>query len=225
MRRILVSGFEAFGGGSSNPSAMICESLNGLGASVSGTDEPIIETVILPVTFAECFEQLRVKIESFKPNAVLALGQAGGRDSIDFERIAVNLIDSEVADNRGVKMRERSITDGGPAAHFSRLPLRELVAAVQDLGIASSISNTAGLYVCNFLFYKLMEFTKEDGRAGFVHLPYTPEQARDAERRRQTQTISSGGRPTRQGAVPSMEFDQMLKAVQAAIRVLNKTKS
>ena len=238
--RVLVSGFEAFLGGSSNPSGLICDALMSAHFESDESDESNFDLaiVILPVTFAEAFERLSKSIESFKPDVILCLGQAGGRKSIDFERVAINMIESEVPDNSGQIYRETLINLHGPVAYFSALPLETLRAALRQARVPVSISNTAGLYVCNFLFYKLMEFIKVKDLsiiAGFAHLPYLPGQAQDALTRQEVQSASTGAWPGEHGLpevlsadskgvdsnlMPSMEFDLMLSGVQIAVEIL-----
>ena len=187
--RILISGFEAFGGDTINPTHLLIEELQG--GRIAIPPETIIDTLLLPVGFENAFEVLRARIEKFRPDVVLALGQAGGRDAIEFERVAINLIDAEVPDNNGLQPQGVPIDPEGPVAFFSTLPVRELADDVIANGISARISNSAGLYVCNFLFYKLQhylsktvsgpddsnDFNGSNVRSGFIHFPYLPEKA------------------------------------------------
>ena len=235
--RVLISGFEAFLGASTNPSSLICEALMKEHFDSDVTDFELA-IVTLPVTFAGTFERLAKTIESFKPDIVLCLGQAGGRKSIDFERVAINMIDSEVPDSLGKRYRETLINPRGPVAYFSGLPLEALQSALFDAKIPVSISNTAGLYVCNFLFYKLIGFIHSKNQsiiAGFVHLPYLPEQAQAALDRQEVQSVSTGARPGDRispevvrsdskgfgsNLTPSMEFDLMFSGMQKTVEIL-----
>jgi pyroglutamyl-peptidase len=206
--RILVSGFEAFGGAAVNPTALLIEDLrdqrSGAGAAGDETAAAAqaaasaaaveVETVLLPVVFEEAFVKLEAAIDRFKPDVVLALGQAGGRDAIEVERIAVNLMDAEIADNSGRKPCDERIEADGANAYFSTLPLREIVEALTANKISARISNSAGLYVCNDLFYRLQRAAPAKGlrMSGFVHVPYLPEQTTDK---------------------PSMPFNEMKRAL------------
>ncbi len=219
--RVLVSGFEGFGGAATNPSAMICEKLMELHFNA---DEHRYELaiVILPVSFADSYAHLESSIRSFKPDIVLCLGQAGGRRAIEFERVAVNMIDADIPDNNGKIYRETPISEGGPTAYLSRFPLHSLVNGLQAQCLEARISNSAGLYVCNFLFYKLMEFSQSQSLiSGFAHLPYLPEQAEAAFSRHEVQAISTGGGDVSVGVLPhSMEFAPMFSAIQLTVEIL-----
>jgi pyroglutamyl-peptidase len=194
----LVSGFEAFGGASVNPTQKLVEELR----------HPAVETVLLPVVFGDAFSVLQTAIERVRPSFVLALGQAGGRDSIELERVALNLMDAEIADNKGFQPREIPISADGENALFSTLPLRPLLDDLRAKGIPARISNSAGLFVCNDLFYRLQRLASHQHlglRSGFVHVPYLPEQAVGA----------AAGKPF-------MEFTTMQLALDTMISTLLK---
>ena len=199
--RILVSGFEPFGGEAINPTAELVTLMNE--GEFFGALKCELRAVLLPVTFDQAFSVLEAAIRDFNPDIVLSLGQAGGRDAIEFERVAVNLIDSEAADNVGHVVRSRPVISGAREAYFSTLPLLELVDAVKREGIPARISNSAGLYVCNSVFYQLQHrtrFTKII--SGFIHVPYLPEQAAPK-------------------AAPSMDLETMRRAVLVTVQCLN----
>ena len=125
--------------------------------------------------------RLDKEIASFQPAVVLALGLAGGRsDKIEIERVAINCIDAEIPDNAGVQYRDQVITPDGENAFFSSLPIAGLLDSLKAAGVPAQISNSAGTYVCNYLFYKLQELGAASPlrRSGFVHFPFLPEQAR-----------------------------------------------
>ncbi len=168
--RLLVSGFEAFGGASINPTQRLIEALR--------AERPEIETVLLPVVFEQGFAKLLRAIERVQPDIVLSLGQAGGRDAVELERVAINLMDADIADNSGFHPRERPIHEGEQNALFSTLPLNDMLADLKTAGIPARISNSAGLYVCNDLFYRLQRIATSKGirQSGFVHVPFLPEQ-------------------------------------------------
>ena len=118
-------------------------------------------------------------IEQTSPVLVLALGQAGGRTGITVERVAINVDDARIPDNAGVQPIDQPIVADGPAAYFSTLPIKAMVAALREREIAASVSQTAGTFVCNHVFYGVRHHLADrpDVRAGFVHVPWLPEQA------------------------------------------------
>lgn len=170
--RILLSGFEPFAEHSVNPSALIVERIQAAGAGwVAGHET---KAVVLPVLFGEAFSRLEAEIRSFDPDVVIAMGLAAGRSAeIELERVAINCLDSEIADNRGSRLSGgQEIHPGGREAYFSTLPLSEIRTRLVANGIPITISNTAGAYVCNELFYRLQELTfYSHRRSGFIHLP------------------------------------------------------
>lgn len=173
-RPILVSGFEPFGGESVNPSAQVAQTLHGRrigGAPVVGIE--------LPCAFGEAVAALRDALATHRPQLVLALGQAGGRCDLSLERVAINLDDARIADNRGVQPIDEPVQAGGPAAYFSTLPVKAMVAALRRAGVPASVSHSAGTFVCNHVFYGLQHLlvAQPEVRSGFMHLPYLPEQA------------------------------------------------
>ena len=175
---ILITAFEPFGGESINPSA---EAVRLLPFKIGGCR---IRTLTLPVTFAGCYPPLRAAIRQLSPAAVLCVGQAGGRDALTPERVAVNLDDAAMPDNAGDAPCERPIVPGAPAAYFSTLPLRRMTERMTAAGVPARISNTAGTYVCNHLMYLLLHGLATEKPAclgGFVHVPYVTGQAADKE--------------------------------------------
>ena len=171
---VLITGFEPFGGEAVNPSWEAVRVLQG--ARIGGHR---IETRCLPVVFGESMARLRKSIAQTKPALVLCIGQAGGRTQISLERIAINIDDARTPDNAGNSPADAAIVADGPAAYFSMLPIKRLLAELERAGIPAEISQSAGTYVCNHLFYGLMHFLgKRRGvRGGFVQIPYSPEQA------------------------------------------------
>lgn len=192
-RRILVTGFEAFGGETVNPTQKLVDACQAGEVAVPHGVE--VRALTLPVVFGEGFAKLEKELRSFKPGVVLSFGQAGGRNAIEFERVAVNLIDGEQTDNSGKSHRDVAIDPSGPNALFSTLPIRELVERLTSSGVPAKVSNSAGLYVCNELFYRLQSATlRTTLRSGFVHVPYLEEQARPK-------------------SAPFMSFEDMKKAL------------
>ena len=132
----------------------------------------------LPTVFGESFQVLRRLIEEHDPAIVLCLGEAGGRDGLSLERVAINVDDARIPDNTGAQPIDEPIAQDGPVAYWSTLPIKAVCHALQDAGFPASISQTAGTYVCNHVFYGLMHFLRGRGhvRGGFMHVPYCPDQ-------------------------------------------------
>lgn len=176
--RVLISGFEPFGGHKLNPTSLLIEELKA--GRVQHPDSFVVETVLLPVTFEAAFVRLNSAIEQFNPDVVMCFGQAAGRTEINIENIAKNVINAEIKDNDGVQPVNVRISDSGPDVFPSTLPVQGLEGALQKAQIPVKLSNSAGEYVCNFLFYKLMEANQDTRRlCGFIHIPLLPEQTTD----------------------------------------------
>jgi pyroglutamyl-peptidase len=171
--RILVTGFEPFGGQSLNPSWEVARALRGLTLEAAQ-----ITSVQLPCVFAQALPALQQALAQQKPDIVLALGQAEGRCDFSVERVAINVMDARIADNAGAQPIDVPVIAGGPAAYFSTLPIKSLVAGLKAAGFPASVSQTAGTFVCNQVFYALQHALAGQGvHSGFVHLPLLPEQA------------------------------------------------
>jgi pyroglutamyl-peptidase len=171
---ILVTGFEPFGGEDINPSWQLARAL--AGEEIAGHRVVAVE---LPCVFGVALEALDAAIARHDPALVLAIGQAGGRDRISLERVAINIDDARIPDNAGAQPIDVPVVAGAAPAYFSRLPIKAMLAALQQAGIPAEISQTAGTYVCNHVFYGLMHALRDrpDVRCGFIHIPYLPEQA------------------------------------------------
>ncbi|MBI2898423.1 MAG: pyroglutamyl-peptidase I [Deltaproteobacteria bacterium] len=179
--RLLVSGFDRFGGISSNPSELIAGRL--------ASDPPkgvLAEGVVLPTVFGEAARILLGRIETFRPTHVLALGLGRQLREVHVERFALNFADTEHGDNAGNAPRESQVVQGGPAGYFASLPVRKLVERLVEEGVAARSSTTAGTFVCNDLFFRMMHALAarpDPPFAGFVHVPAVrgmPEAAPDA---------------------------------------------
>jgi pyroglutamyl-peptidase len=207
--RILVSGFEPFASHSINPTERLVAELQ-TSAGRTGETSLIpkgcdVRAVLLPVTFDEAFKRLEVEINDFAPHAVVAMGLARGRAEINIERVAINCLDAEVPDNNGYQPRDLTIEHEGPAAFFSTLPVRRLVTDLSEAKIPAVISNTAGTYVCNFLFYRLQALTLDTQcRTGFIHFPLLPEQV------------------TPSAPNPSLAFEVQVRALGIILRTLSE---
>ncbi len=173
MVRILVTGFEPFGGQSLNPSWEVARALHGL--KLQGAQ---VTAVQLPCVFAQALPALQQALAQHSPDIALALGQAEGRCDFSVERVAINVMDARIADNAGAQPIDVPVIAGGPAAYFSTLPIKSLVAGLRAGGFPASVSQTAGTFVCNQVFYALQHTLAGLGvHSGFMHLPLLPEQA------------------------------------------------
>lgn len=172
-RVVLLTGFEPFGGETVNPSWLVAQALHGrriAGARVHARQ--------LPCVFGDAIALLQDALATLEPTLVLALGQAAGRAELSVERVAINVDDTRVPDNAGRQPVDTPIDPAGPAAYFSRLPIKAMVATLQAAGLAASVSQTAGTYVCNHVFYALQHLLAGTSvRSGFMHVPLLPEQA------------------------------------------------
>ena len=170
---ILVTGFEPFGGQSLNPSWEVARALNGL--ALEGAQ---VTSVQLPCVFAQALPALQQALAHLSPDIVLSLGQAEGRCDFSVERVAINVQDARIPDNAGAQPIDVPVIAGGPAAYFSTLPIKTLVAGLKAAGFPASVSQTAGTFVCNQVFYALQHTLAGLGvHSGFMHLPLLPEQA------------------------------------------------
>ncbi len=172
---VLLTGFEPFGGDRINPSALVAERLDG--AEIGGVR---VRSVCLPVDLARLPWEIDRLLDGPLPRAILNLGLAAGRTAVAVERVAVNALDFTIPDNAGQQIRDRPIVPDGPPAYLSRLPVGQSVERLRACQIPAYISNTAGLYLCNACMYLVLHRLAErrwDIPAGFVHVPYIPEQA------------------------------------------------
>ena len=175
MQKILLTGFEAFNGESINPSWEAVKLLDG--KVISNT---VIFARQLPCVFGKAIQTLTELITEIKPCLVLNIGQAGGRLDISIERIAINIDDARIPDNAGNQPIDTTIISGAPSAYFSTLPIKAITACLRSNGIPASVSQTAGTFVCNHVFYGLMHFLNSkllNTKGGFIHIPYLPSQA------------------------------------------------
>ncbi len=176
MRRVLVTGFEPFGGADVNPSELLVQAL--AAAPPAGIE---LVTAVLPVSYGRAGSLLESAVRSAEPELVVCFGQADGRSGISVERVALNLDDTERPDNEGVVSRSE-IDPAGPVGYRSTLPVDDIVAALRAEGIPAASSRDAGGYLCNRVFYMLMRLLEAErpaARGGFVHVPLLPEQALD----------------------------------------------
>lgn len=193
---ILVTAFDPFGGETLNPAQLAVEALPD---TIGG--HTIIKAII-PTIFGTSADLVTAQMDALSPDAVVCVGQAGGRDAITPERIAINIMDAKKPDNAGHIPVDIPIVPDGPAAYFSTLPVKAMVAATESAGIPAKLSNTAGTFVCNQLLYRCLHHAARhmpDCRCGFIHVPYIPEQTADK---------------------PSMALEDILKGLTAAIEAI-----
>ncbi len=175
MPTVLLTGFDAFGGDAVNPSWLAAQALHG-----EVTHGRRVVAAQLPTTFAESGPVLLKLLRTHKPVLVLCVGLAGGRSALSLERIAINIDDARIADNAGAQPVDVPVVKGGPPAYFSSLPIKAMLQSLTMAGIAADVSQTAGTFVCNHVFYVLMHALKKqrsrNTRGGFVHVPYLPGQ-------------------------------------------------
>ncbi len=172
--KILITGFDPFGGETVNPA---WEAVSRLPDEISGAR---VVRLMLPTVFGRAGELLCDAVRRERPDAVICVGQAGGRAAITPERVAINLMDGTIPDNAGFKPSDEPVVPGGPDAYFTNLPVRRIVARLHECGIPAELSYTAGSYVCNYLMYTLMHLIRTEYPAmlgGFIHIPFSTEQA------------------------------------------------
>ena len=168
-----------------------------------------VQAALVPCVFGASIVELRKHLKAVRPALVVCVGQAGGRAEITPERVAINVDDARIPDNSGRQPVDRPVVRGGPAAYFSTLPVKAIVRELRGRGIPAAVSQTAGTFVCNHVFYGLMHGLRGQRRVrgGFIHVPFLPEQAR-------------GKRPR----PPSLPLATMAAAVETAVAVALKTR-
>jgi pyroglutamyl-peptidase len=194
----LVTGFEPFGGEGLNPAQ---EALGHLPPHLGAV---AITTQVLPAVFGEALDALETAIRATEPDIVLCVGLAGGRAALSLERIAINIDDARIPDNKGRQPIDLPVVAGGPAAYFTTLPIKAAAAALREAGLPATVSNSAGSFVCNHVFYGLMHLaaTRRLGlRGGFLHVPYLPSQA------------------ARQEGAPSMALEDIVRGIEIVLTV------
>jgi pyroglutamyl-peptidase len=196
--KALVTGFDAFGGDKVNPSALAVRQLKRKLGGVA------IHTAVLPTSYARSAIALRGAIHEVRPDIVLCVGLAGGRAELCLERVAINVQDARIKDNDGKQPIDRPVVRDGPVAHLATLPIKACVAEMRKAGLPAAVSNTAGTFVCNNVFYALMDLAARHPipmRAGFLHIPYVPEQV------------------ARLGNAPSMALDDIVRGIEIVVAV------
>ena len=195
--KVLVTGFDPFGGESINPSWEAVKSIKDTIA-----DAEIIK-LQLPTVAYKSISQLHNKMVELNPDIVISVGQAGGRAGVTPERVAINITDARIPDNEGNQPIDEVIFEDGDTAYFSNLPVKAMVQAISDAGFPSSLSNTAGTYICNHVMYGILYYIQKEfpnTRGGFIHVPFATSQVTDKPE------------------MPSMEIADITTALEAAIQ-------
>ena len=190
MKKLLISGFEPFGGEVINPS---WEAVVRLPNEINGYS---LNKMLIPVVFKDAAKMLIDAADKMGADVILAIGQAAGRSAITPELVGINLRHASIPDNGGNRPQDEPIAKGGAAAFFTTVPVRKMAEAISNIGISSSVSYSAGAYVCNDVLYTLLSrYEGSKTRVGFIHIPYSKEQNKD----------------------PSMELSDIVKALTVAI--------
>ncbi|GAA4708084.1 pyroglutamyl-peptidase I [Brevibacillus fulvus] len=205
MKKVLVTGFDPFGGDQVNPALEAVKRLKDV-----QTEEFLIEVREVPTVFDKALTHLYQAMEQVNPDLVICVGQAGGRPQITVERVAINVNDARIPDNEGNQPIDTPVIPGGPVGYWSTLPIKAIVKEMNLRGVPAAVSQTAGTFVCNHIFYGLMHYLAEKQspiRGGFIHIPFLPEQA------------------ALQPHQPSMALDTIVKGLVTAIEVALKTET
>ncbi len=200
MPRILITGFDSFGGATVNPASLAVQKLKNM---TRGNVQVITREI--PTVFGRSAQAVQDAILEFSPQAVISVGQAGGTPGIRVERVALNLDDARIPDNEGNSPTDSSIDSAGPVAYWATIPVRGIVDRIRDKGIPAFISYNAGTFVCNHVFYSTCNFVAMKNmpiKVGFIHVPYLPCQVVGKEQ------------------VPSMSLDCIVTALEAAVEVV-----
>jgi pyroglutamyl-peptidase len=204
MLTVLFTGFEPFGGSADNPSARAVLAL----AAAEPPAGTRIASEVLPVRYGHAGIALSDAVRRHRPDVLIATGLAGGRAEISVERVAINVDDARIPDNEGMQRIDTPVVAGGPAAYFSTLPIKAIAAAIRAAGVPAQVSQTAGTFLCNHVFYRACHLAATEApgmRAGFLHLPWLPEQAAEHP------------------GAPSVAFADVLTALRAAIAATRDT--
>ena len=199
MMKILVTGFDPFGGDTINPAL---EAVNLLPYEIQGHT---IEKLEIPTVFNKSKVTIENKLKATHFDIVLAIGQAGGRFELTPERIGINIDDARIPDNEGNQPIDEMIQSSGDAAYFSNLPVKRMTEAIKTAGVPARLSNTAGTFVCNHILYQLgfLQSTQFPNiKFGFIHVPFIPEQVTDKPEQ------------------PSMSIQTIAKGLKAALEAI-----
>ena len=200
MKKLLLTAFTPFDGERINPA------LEAVKLVKDKIGKLKIVKLEVPTVFGKSIETVREAIEREKPDFVLSIGQAGGRAEITPERVAINLDDARIPDNEGNQPIDEPIFPDGENAYFSTLPVKAMVEAIRKEGLPSSLSNSAGTYVCNHLMYGVLYYLdkRPSMKAGFIHVPYIPEQVKDKKE------------------MPDLPLSDIVRGLEAAIQAVEE---
>ena len=194
MKKLLITGFDPFGGESINPA---WEAVKLLPEVIGGYK---LAKLDIPTVFGVAAQTVIDKASEISPDVIISVGQAGGRNAVTPEMIGINLRFASIPDNMGAVPQDIPIADDGLAAYFSTLPVRAMAKAICDAGLPGAVSYSAGSFVCNDVLYSLLRhFEGSDIRVGFIHVPFLPEQTKDK---------------------PSLSLEQTVAALTAAISAI-----
>lgn len=197
--KILVTGFDPFGGEKVNPSL---ETVKRLPGEIAGAE---IIKLKIPTVCGKALEVIEKAVIEHDPDVILSIGQAGGRADISIERIGINIDDFRIPDNEGNQRTDEPIDPQGPDAYFVKVPVKAMAERIRERNIPASVSNTAGTFVCNHVIYgvcRLIDLKYPGKISGFIHIPYLPEQVLEKKN------------------MPSMSREMMAEAVTAAIEAI-----
>lgn len=197
--KVLITGFDPFGGEKINPA---WEAVRALPDNIDGIE---VVKLQIPTVFKKSAKKLFENIDSVKPDVVICVGQAGGRYEFSVERVAINVDDGRIPDNEGYQPVDSPVFEDGENAYFSTLPIKAIVEEVKKAGIPAAVSNTAGTYVCNHIMYSLLYYLNKNNlniKGGFVHVPFIPEQVVEKKN------------------TPYMELTRITKALEISIKAI-----
>ena len=198
--KILITGFDPFGGEKTNPAI---ESVKRIDENIEGAE---IYKLEIPTVFHKAADMIEEKIKEIKPDVILSVGQAGGRYDLTVERVAINQDDARIPDNEENQPIDVKIREDGKNAYFATIPIKAMVEEIKKDNIPASVSNTAGTFVCNHVMYQDLYLAEKYGniKAGFIHVPFLPEQVLDKK------------------DTASMSLDDIVKGLNAAVRAIVK---
>ena len=199
--KILLTGFEPFGGESVNPALEAVK-------LVKAPENVELVKLEIPCVFGKCIDAVIAAVEKELPDAVLCVGLAAGRAALTPERVAINVRDARIPDNEGYQPVDEPVDNAGPAAYFATLPIKEMVKAIEDAGIPATVSNTAGTFCCNDVMYGLLSYledTTPEVMGGFIHVPCIPEQL-----------------PRFAEGTPALTLAEIVKGLEAALSAIVK---
>ena len=195
MKKLLITGFDPFGGEKVNPS---WEAVKRLPDTIGGYE---LIKLQLPTVFGRAAETLLERAAACGPDAIISVGQAGGRKGITPEVVGINLREAGIPDNQGNQPVNEPVVPGSPAAYFATLPVRDMVAAMKEEGLPCGLSYSAGAFVCNDVLYTVLNhYQGTKVQAGFIHVPFLPEQAAEG--------------------VPSLPLEEIVRGLEAAIKAM-----